>query len=152
MDNLNFSKITQQTTFSILPKQKVFDMYMDAFADETIEDGTVYEKTGVIGLRILTHMLWDFDTIAFNMFDTYNTDFAPDAKVIKIDNQILESVKCHTVYETQHLKLPVYHSLRVGQIPLTHQQPDTPIYEFSINGSWASSALTDTIIPWDLTK
>ena len=134
------------TTFSILPKQDVFNFYREIFTDPATN---IPEPTGILGVNILEFALRDCTTVACHMFDTHNTDYAPDAKTQTIDNYRLDAVKDKTIFDSDPLQAPDYHSLSVGKIDIFGLHQPVNIYSFSINGSSHSSALTDYIIPWD---
>ena len=144
-------KFYDQTCFEIIPKTQFIQQFTEEFQGEI---------TALICVDLLKFALRDYDTVAYHQFDRCFTDYDnhPNGDTLYgVDNTLLTTAHADakTIYDgipIQTANYDLYHFLSAGQIPIAHQQPDTPIYFFSVNGCSHHSALTDTIIPWDLAK
>ena len=142
---------SRPTCFEIMPTTQLIQQYTEEFT----LGGSMTDPTASICLNLLRFSLRDHKTVAYHQFDMETENHTNGEKLYHLDSESLVAahVDAKTLYDgttIQTVKYDLYHLLSVGQIAITHDHPDTDIYFFGINGCSHHSALTDTIIPWDL--
>jgi|MDSZ01.1.fsa_nt_gb hypothetical protein len=139
------------TCFEIMPTTQLIQQYTEEFT----LGGSMTDPTSSICLDLLRFSLRDHKTVAYHQVDMEAENFTNGEKLYHLDNNLLTTahVDAKTLYDgttIQTANYDLYHLLSVGRIAITHDHLDTDIYFFGINGCSHQSALTDTIIPWDL--